>query len=317
MMRFLQLGASLYVPATRPDLVEVGNGRKYPQLRSVIFCTEDAVGADDLPFALRNLETALRRFESPRPLRFIRPRNPGVLRRLLQMDGVRQVAGFVLPKVTAQNLDDYFSLIGADEPFDIMITLETADVFDATAMAAFRDRLLGERYRRCIRSLRVGGNDLFNLLGLRRPRARTVYATPLGLLIAQLVLTFRPHGFNLTAPVFEYLDRPDVLAREVRQDLGHGLFGKTAIHPEQVAVIEKQYRVGGRDLAAAEKILAASAPPVFRLDGAMCEPATHHAWARLIHARAMLFGVADTGRRSRATLRGLSPGLREQGNLAL
>ena len=39
----LALGASLYVPATRPDLAAVAGGTKYPALRSVVVCTEDGV----------------------------------------------------------------------------------------------------------------------------------------------------------------------------------------------------------------------------------------------------------------------------------
>jgi citrate lyase beta subunit len=298
MTRFLQLGASLYVPATRPDLVAIGNRLKYPALRSVIFCTEDAIRAGDLPLALANLEAALRRFEPAPLLRFVRVRGPAVLRRLLQMDGVRRLTGFVLPKVGLHNLEEYFALLEGEDSFEVMLTLETAPVFDPAAMATLRGQLLRDCYRRRILSLRIGGNDLFGLLGMRRPRARTVYATSLGPLIAQLVTTFRPHGFNLTGPVFEYLDRSDVLAREVRQDLAHGLFGKTAIHPGQVPVIEAQYRVEARDLEAAEGVLAEGAPPVFRLHDAMCEPATHHTWAALTHARALLYGVTGATRRT-------------------
>ena len=119
----------------------------------------------------------------------------------------------------------------------------------------------------------------------------TVYQTPLGSTIGQLVTTFRPHGFNLTAPVFEYLDKGWVLAREVCRDLAQGLFGKTAIHPRQVPVIERQYRVEAGELQMAERILEDAAPAVFRLHGAMCEPATHRRWAELVRERARLYGV--------------------------
>lgn len=291
MMRHLQLGASLYVPATRPDLAAIGNRVKYPFLRSVIFCTEDAIRAAELPAALANLEAALPRFEPVGLLRFIRPRSPGVLRSLLQMDAIDRVHGFVLPKVTRHNIEEYLSLFAPTDLFEMMPTLETADVFDPAAMRALSDVLGQDRYRRRILSLRIGGNDLFQLLGLRRPRRGTVYETPLGPVIAQLVTTFRPLGFNLTAPVFEYLDRRRVLAREVERDLAFGLFGKSAIHPEQVPLIEARYRVSARDLETAERILYDSAPAVFRLHGAMCEPATHRAWADQIQQRARLYGV--------------------------
>jgi len=227
-----------------------------------------------------------------------------VLRSLLGMDGVEHLTGFVLPKVTAANLDDYFDLLPPSGVFEVMLILETAEVFDAAAMRALRERLSHDRYRRHILSLRIGGNDLLNLLGLRRGRDRTLYATPLRGTIAQLVTTFRPHGFNLTAPVFEGIDRPEVLAREVERDLDHGLFGKTAIHPDQVPIIEARYRVAAEDLQAAERILEEAAAPVFRLNGTMCEPATHRTWATLIYERARLYGVRDAGPGTRAQRNG-------------
>ncbi len=301
MTRYLQLGASLYVPATRDDLAGVGNREKYPFLRSAIFCTEDAVSAGDLPRALANLAVALRRFEPVGLLRYVRARDPAVLRSLLGMTGIDRIDGFVLPKVTADNVEGYFATFAAADPFEVMVTLETAEVFDASRTAALRDLLCAAPYRRRVLTLRVGGNDLFHLLGLRRPRGRTIYATPLRLTLGGLVTTFRPHGFNLTAPVYEYLDRPDVLAREVRLDLANGLFGKTAIHPQQVPLIEACYRVSPADLEVAERLLAWDTPPVFRMHEAMCEVATHRAWAMLTRERARLYGIAEDprpGRRS-------------------
>jgi citrate lyase beta subunit len=292
-MRHLQLGASLYVPATRDDLVAIGNRRKYPRLRSAIFCTEDSVSRSGLSRAIDNLRAALRCLEPADILRFIRVRDPTVLRFLLRMEGIDRINGFVLPKVTLSNLDDYFSLFSPSDRFEIMLTLETIEVFDSAAMTELRNRLLQSPYRDRILALRIGGNDLFNLLGLRRPRARTIYQTPLGVTIAQLVTTFRPHGFNLTAPVFEFLDRSDLLAREAKFDVSYGLIGKTAIHPTQIPVIEAQYRVNRADLRAAELILKQTAPPVFRLQDAMCEPATHRAWATIIRTRSRIYGVAE------------------------
>jgi citrate lyase beta subunit len=292
MMRYLRLGASLYVPATRDDLEAVGNGEKYQRLRSVIFCTEDAVRGDDVPRALRRLAAALPRLEpSGKVLRFVRVRNPAVLGTVLGMAGAEQLDGFVLPKVGASTLHDYLGRLSEADPFEVMVTLETAEVFDVVRMAALRDLLCREGCRGRVLSLRVGGNDLFNVLGMRRPRGRTVYGTPLAHLIAQLVGIFRPAGFNLAGPVYEYLDRPDVLRREARRDLTYGLFGKAAIHPEQVPVIEACYRVRADELEAAERLLSESAPAVFRHNGAMCEPATHRAWAAAVVERARLYGV--------------------------
>ncbi len=43
MLKAYRLGASLYVPVTHQDMLKIANGAKWPELRSVIFCTEDAV----------------------------------------------------------------------------------------------------------------------------------------------------------------------------------------------------------------------------------------------------------------------------------
>jgi citrate lyase beta subunit len=287
----LALGASLYVPATRPDLAAVAGGRKYPAVRSVIVCTEDAVHPRDLPAALDRLAALLAAPEPIAPLCFVRPRDPAVLRAVLDMDGAGRLAGFVLPKLTRRTLPEYFAAFGPDDPFRVMATLETAEAFDPAEVRLLRDLLLTDPYRRRLLSLRVGGNDLLQLLGLRRPRRGSVYATPLGPVIAQLVAAFRPHGINLTGPVYEYLDDPRGLAREVRRDLASGLFGKTAVHPAQVPVIEAEYRVSADEVRDAEAILDPAAPAVFRLNGAMCEPATHRRWAEAVLERARVYGV--------------------------
>jgi citrate lyase beta subunit len=93
----------------------------------------------------------------------------------------------------------------------------------------------------------------------------------------------------------------DLLARETRRDLAYGLFGKSAIHPCQVPVIESEYRVSARDVDSAERILDADAPAVFRLHGAMCERATHRTWAELTLARAQLYGVRGEAPRRRTS----------------
>jgi citrate lyase beta subunit len=47
------LGATLYMPATRPDLLAVVRGEKLSNLRSLVICLEDAVNESDVQFAIR------------------------------------------------------------------------------------------------------------------------------------------------------------------------------------------------------------------------------------------------------------------------
>jgi len=287
----LRLGASLYVPATRTDLGLIGNGVRLPQARSVIFCTEDAVSDADLPVALSNLSFALTEFaprHSERPLRFVRPRSDGVLARLLAMPGIYNVDGFVLPKVTPRGARATLDLL-AGSPFSAMITVETREAFSTRDMEVLRDEVLDSGAD--VLSVRVGGNDLLNLLGMRRERGVTAYETPLGSIVDRLVGVFRPFGVNVSAPVYDFTNDPETLARETRQDLARGTFGKTAIHPDQIPVIEAAYRVTRHEVEAAEMILAPDAKAVFRVGDMMCEPATHRHWARSVLQRARTYGT--------------------------
>jgi citrate lyase beta subunit len=288
----LQLGASLYCPATRDDLTSLGNG-KIPQLRSLIYCLEDAVSVSDLPRAMENLQACLPALEPRGPLRFVRVRSPAVAEQVSGWSGTQRIHGLVIPKLSQSNLKDYLKAI--DPALPLMLTLETPEVFSATAMERLRDALLERNLSERIISLRVGGNDLFSSLGLRRTRGETVHESVLGATLAMLVTTFKPYGFNLTSPVYEAYSDPVTLVRELRQDLNRGLFGKTVIHPAQVDVVESAYRVSLEALIEAEAVLAHEAQAVFAWHGRMCEPSTHRAWAAWVLARAEIYGMESIG----------------------
>ncbi|WP_295402062.1 HpcH/HpaI aldolase/citrate lyase family protein [uncultured Thiocystis sp.] len=284
MLNAYRLGGSLYVPATHRDVLRIANGAKWPELRSVIFCTEDAVAEDALASGLDNLRDCLERMQAKSSaLRFVRVRNPEILTWLLALPGVEKLDGFVLPKLDLSNVDVYLSQL-MDSRHLCMPTLETRDVFDTSRMIELRDHLLDRGYQKRILALRIGGNDLLSILGIRRPRDRTIYRTPLGHTIAHLVTVFKPFGFQLTAPVFEHIDCPEILREELSEDIAHGLCGKTAIHPSQLPTIEASFRVSQLELEAARRILTDDRA-VFQFDGSMCEVATHSAWARHIIER--------------------------------
>lgn len=290
-----RLGASLYIPATRPKLTSIANGQEIKDLRSMIFCTEDSVSAKDLPFALQNLATTLDEMDAFTPaLRFVRVRNEAVMAEVVRMKGVEKLDGFVIPKATSQNIEGYFQLLQGNMNHLVMLTLETKEVFCDEEMRIFRSKISAPEVKSRILALRIGGNDLLALLGVRRPRHVTIYKTPLGAVISRLVTMFRPHGFHLTAPVFEHMDLPELLAKEVSEDMLHGLVGKSAIHPTQIQQIEQNYRVMSGDVAVATKIMMVDTPAVFKMEGSMCEVATHRSWAESILTRRLAFGELES-----------------------
>lgn len=293
-----QLGASLYTPATRPDLLALGTGR-YGALTSLIYCTEDAVLEADLPLALDNLARALPLLPPPGvgPLRLIRVRNPAVLARVLTLD-LRGISALVLPKVHAGNLGAYLRVLdrSAWPRLPLLLTLETPEALSEAHMTRLRDLILEGGHRPRVAALRIGGNDLMHALGVRRKPGRTLYEGPLERVIGMLLGVFKPHGFALSSPVYEVFGDLPTLARELEQDLDYGLCGKTIIHPAQLPAVLDAYRVAEADLLEARAILAPDAPAVFQMNGRMCEPATHTRWATDIACRAELYGVRQAQR---------------------
>ena len=278
-------GASLYVPGTHPDLGVIAAGIKLEGVRNLIFCMEDAVADHELETAYANLARALPGMQRrPGFARYLRPRDPQSLLRVLAMPGISAIDGFVLPKFGAANLSAFLDpLLGT--AYSIMPTLETVDAFDERLMRELCACLLAHPQLHRIVALRIGGNDLLSLLGMRRPRAMTIYDTPVGDVISSLVRVFKPAGFQLTSPVFEYFEDEHTLARELQRDLAHGLCGKTAIHPCQVELIEHYFQVSDEDVALARLMVDGSSAGIFKMHGAMCEPATHRRWAQEVLAR--------------------------------
>ncbi|KAA8999994.1 HpcH/HpaI aldolase/citrate lyase family protein [Affinibrenneria salicis] len=299
------LGATLYMPATRRDIAATILANKIPGLRSLVICLEDAVADQDVDDALANLRVVLaeltRAKQQPQPMNvenepalwpliFIRPRHKQMGRQLVRHFDLSVVDGFVLPKFTQASLAGWWTIL-AETPLYWMPTLETEEVFDVHQMQALAAALESHPCRARILALRIGGNDLMNVISLRRSRQFTLYDSPMGYVIKMLVAVFGAKNFALTAPVCEHIDDHQLLDKELQLDLSHGLVGKTAIHPGQIEKIHQALMVSQSDHEDALKILNSN-QAVFKNQGAMCEPATHKRWAISILARAIHYGIA-------------------------
>lgn len=309
-----QLGASLYMPATRLDIWQVIKRDKLPTINSIIICLEDAVSHSDVELALTRLQALLNTWAShvhsinapsihadiqtqqpTRPLVFVRPRNPMMLQQLADFDNIDLLDGFVMPKVDMYSLSNWrMACQNLSINQLLMPTLETAALFNPhhnqELAIAFK-----EAFSQPIFALRIGGNDLFAALRLRRPKDSIIYDTPIGTLAYQLLGCFVPHGFYLTAPVFEYLDQPMLFMQELTRDVSLGLVGKTVIHPSQIALVQQAYCVPLSMLDEAQAILHSEAKAVFKYNNTMLEPATHRAWAHEVINRADVFGTINDG----------------------
>lgn len=277
---YFSLGATLYTPCNHPNLktlMKEGLGSK-----SMVFCTEDSISESELVQSLESLSVAIEGLDSSGTQfkRFIRPRTPEVLEEIMRFRGVEKIDGFVLPKYDLKTSDDYHRVLKCRSiKFKLMPTLESLDVLDIFKLPEIRKSL--QNIYGDITCLRIGGNDLFNLLGIKRMPGQTIYETPLRSVIESLIIAFRPYGYELSAPVFDMLDDHKTLIRELAMDVNYGLFGKTAIHPQQVKVIEGFFKnYSNTHIDQAKSVLEDSSPAVYQMNGQMMEIACHSNWAK-------------------------------------
>lgn len=276
----------LYVPANRRDLPEVIAGSRNLGICCLAICIEDSVRPDDRPAAAEALCLALQ--SSPNPPRpvFARPASTAALAWLLEQDGIERLAGFILPKATVDTIHLWLEL--TRNLFTILPILESSEAIDPWGRRDLAQACAA--HRSVIPCARIGANDLFALLGgLRRPKGRIIYETPVGTVIDGLIEAFSAQDIRLCGPVFDRLDDHATFELEISADIDRGLFAKTSLNPRQVEQVWKCYKPTKEEVEEAERILQSDSPAVFGLNGSMLEPACHSAWARRLLERNRIY----------------------------
>ncbi len=287
----IQLGGSLYIPATHKNVTPICNANKYPNLRSCIIDTEDAIGEDELGTALNNISQMLEAYEPKDLIVFIRPRNPEVLKAILKIKNIDRVDGFSLPKFSTEVMREYAQAISlSNYDFHLMPVLESLDIFSKDKLEEIRSFLLNSHLN--ILSLRLGGEDMMQYLGLKRKCEDNIYelVAP-AKVIADILNTFKPFGFNVSATVFNCIDKHELYEKNVLEDLRQGLIGKTIIHPNQIDPINEAYKVTKKDYEMALKMLDKETEAIIVQDGQMGEKFAHTSWAKVILQRHEFYGL--------------------------
>jgi len=287
----IQLGGSLYIPATHKNVNAICNEDKYSQLRSCIIDTEDAIGEDDLDKAIKNISQMLEDYEPKELCVFIRPRNPQVLKELLKIDNIGLIDGFSLPKYSTEVMREYAQTLKmSGKEFYIMPVLESLDIFCKDKLEEIRSFLLSSKQH--VLSLRLGGEDMMNYLGLKRKCEDNIYElVGPSSVIADVLNIFKPYGFNITATVFNCIHQPELYNKNVHEDLRQGLIGKTIIHPNQIEPINQAYKVSSADYEMAMKMLDEDTGAIILQDGQMGEKFAHTSWAKIIMLRHQFYGL--------------------------
>lgn len=178
------LGATLYVPATRPDLVKVLTDRGRDGASSMVICLEDSIADGDVASAIEGLEQALPLLacQGDIPLLFVRVRGVEQIARIVVADRARVLSGFVLPKFdshTGPDLMDAVSEAAAlyDGQLFAMPVMESRQIADPRQRVAELTEIFGQlaKYPGRTLAVRIGATDLAGVHGLRRSRDTTCY----------------------------------------------------------------------------------------------------------------------------------------------
>jgi len=287
----IELGGSLYIPATHKNIHSICNENKYPHLRSCIIDTEDAIIAEDLDKALENISMMLQDYKPSALKVFIRPRNPHILQEILKLKNIEKIDGFSLPKYSTEVMREYSQIISlSHHKFYLMPVLESRDLFSSEKLIQIRDFLID--YKIPVLSLRLGGEDMMNHLGLKRKCQDSIYSlVGPAAVIANVINIFKPFGFNISATVFNCIKQEELYKANVQEDLRQGLIGKTIIHPNQIDAINELYQVSNEELEMAKKMLNESTDAIIVQDGQMGEKFAHGAWAKTILLREKFYGL--------------------------
>ena len=290
----LELGGTLFVPASHRNLEVVLSGEKYPELRSVVIDFEDGLASPDRPQALNKLDDMLENLQGNKLLRFIRPQHPQMLKEFLQRKNIEKIDGFILPKFGLDNAGTYLSLFPfsiSDSPFSwhIMPSIEGKEVFDIQQLQKLREILLPHQDQ--IICIRFGAQDMLRQLGLKQSGSIYNMLAP-AQVIANIISTFKSASFDISAPVYPNFSDAEGFEKEVVYELKNGLISKTIIHPNQIKSINELYKVTQHELEEAKAILSQH-DGVLNLNGKMGEPKTQSIWAEQTIHRFALFETTN------------------------
>ena len=233
------LGATLYMPATRPNIHQEILSKKHEGLTSLVIDLEDAVGDNEVDRAEMLLMTELLKLYGELnkgflsfvdlPLMFIRVRNIEQFRRVNEQLGeaTKLLTGVVLPKFTAERgeelLTEVLKIHSNEHPFYAMPILETATVIQKeTRMEELMNiKHLLDRYKGNILNVRIGATDFCGLYGIRRSADTTVYdIAVLRDCISDIINVFQRFDcpYVISGPVWEYFSaKKRMLKPQLRQ----------------------------------------------------------------------------------------------------
>ncbi|MGR4879205.1 HpcH/HpaI aldolase/citrate lyase family protein [Streptomyces sp. LARHCF249] len=215
------LGATLYSPATRPQLARDIRKQAGRGVVSMVLCLEDSISDGDVAGAEENLVRQFADLDADAaelPLLFIRVRTPEQIPDLVRRLGgsARRLSGFVLPKFNESSGSAFLDAVaqaeavGGHSRLYAMPVLETPDLLHletrVETLAGISRTVNSHRER--VLALRLGVTDFCSAYGLRRTPDMTAYDVQIvaGVIADVVNVLSRADGtgFTVTGPVWEY-----------------------------------------------------------------------------------------------------------------
>ena len=233
------LGATLYMPATRPNIHQDLLSKKHSGLTSMVICLEDAIGDEEVELAETLLVEELERLssdiekglllEDDLPLIFVRIRDYEQLMRLKEriQKGFRLLTGIVIPKFSPkagkQILQEIRSLNESGISLYALPILETKQVIEKETrleeLVAIKNVV--NQFEELILNIRIGATDFCGLYGIRRNSDTTVYdIAVIRDCISDIVNLFSRSDkpYVISGPVWEYFSSKErMLKPQLRQ----------------------------------------------------------------------------------------------------
>ncbi|MCM1215046.1 MAG: HpcH/HpaI aldolase/citrate lyase family protein [Lachnospiraceae bacterium] len=313
---YYSVGALMYTPANNKDIMSKLLCNSFGTKFSLAFCLEDTISdyrvaeaeaiLVDTIKALYSLQQGGQNFYLPKI--FIRVRRPDQIPDLLErFESARDIiTGFNAPKFDSNNTEAYVDKMimcngTYSKKFYLMPILESKDLVDIRKRSDFLyyvKRNL-DAIDDLVLNVRVGGNDLCHLFGLRRHSFETIYnVVPVANILTDILTVFCP-DYVVSGPVWEYYSGENWdtgMTEEIRRDLIAGFCGKTVIHPKQIDVLNNACRVFKEDYEDAKTILDWKEDDSSMVGGSviksrMNEAKVHTNWARKTLYMAEYYGL--------------------------
>jgi citrate lyase beta subunit len=288
MTDYTDLGATLFVPSTHKNLHSILNQEKYPSLKSIVIDTEDGINKDDLNNAKEIIKNILVSYKKNSLLVFIRPNDPKVLEEFLDYENIDKIDGFVLPKFSLDNADQYLKLVKKSNHY-YMPSIEGKELFCTESLKTIRDKFLIQKEK--IILVRFGLEDMLKQLGMKRSCEYSLFDYAVcSSVIGNFLAIFKSSGFVVSGGVYPCFNDKEGFVKDVRRDLKEGLFSKTIIHPSQIDLVHEVYKVTKEEYKEA-KMLLESSEAVINTGGKMGEVKTMSPYAKETIKRAEVYGV--------------------------